>query len=72
MAQASGKKFGAGIQGKGDGTGAMTEIEPEDVPANEVLSNRDKQQAPRKGGHDGKHVQTEQREDHAANRIPEG
>lgn len=71
MANASSKKFGGGVQGKGDGTGALTETTPEDIPANAVLANRDKQQEPRKGGQDGNHILTEQREDHAANRIPE-
>ncbi len=42
MAQASRKHFGAGAQGKGDGTGAMSDLEPEEVPANMILSNRDK------------------------------
>lgn len=71
MAHASRKKFGAGVQGKGDGSGAFDEVDPEEIPANTILSNRDKQQTPRKGGHDGKFVMTEQREDHAANRLPE-
>lgn len=71
MANASHKKFRAGVQGKGDGSGAFHEIDPEDIPANEILSNRDKQQTPRKGGFDGKFVMTEQRKDHSANRLPD-
>lgn len=70
MANASHKKFGKGLQGKGDASGAMTVSDIDRIPPNEVLSNRDKQQDPRKGGHDGRHVQTEQYEDHSANRIP--
>jgi hypothetical protein len=42
MAQASRKHFGAGAQGKGDGTGGMSDLDPEEIPANIVLSNRDK------------------------------
>lgn len=67
MARADRKHFGPGVQGKGDGTGAMSET-PDDLPANAVLSNRDKQQHSDERGLDSKHVQTEQREDHASNR----
>lgn len=69
MAQASRKHFGAGAQGKGDGTGAMVDLEPEAIPANIVLSNRDKAGHSEERGLDGKAVQTEQRQDHAANRM---
>lgn len=71
MAQASRKHFGAGAQGKGDGTGAMVDLEPEELPANMVLSNRDKAGHPETRGLDSKAVQTEQRQDHAANRMPD-
>lgn len=70
MAHASGKHHGVGVQGKGDGTGAMTDM-PEDLPENAVLSNRDKQQHSDERGLDGKNVQNEQRQDHAANRQAE-
>ncbi|MDH2328130.1 hypothetical protein QCN27_14760 [Cereibacter sp. SYSU M97828] len=70
MADANHKKFGATHQGKGDGTGGMAIIEPEDVEQGAVLSNRDKSQDSRARGQDGKANLTEQREDHAANRIP--
>ncbi len=70
MASASGKHFGKGVKGKGDGTGGMTDI-PDDLPENEVLSNRDKKQHTEERGLDSKHVETEQRQDHDANRQPE-
>ncbi len=67
MAHASGKHYGPGVQGKGDGTGAMTDL-PEDLPDNAALSNRDKAQHSKARGLDSKHVETEQRQDHAMNR----
>ncbi|MBJ2150618.1 hypothetical protein [Paracoccus sp. IB05] len=70
MANASHKKFGKGLHGKGDALGAITLSDIDKIRPNGVLSNRDKQQDPRKGGHDGRHVMTEQYEDHATNRIP--
>lgn len=72
MAHASGKHLGPGAQGKGDGTGAMTDIDPEDIPGNIVLSNRDKAGHSDQRGLDGKAVQTEQLHDHAANRMDDG
>ena len=69
MAQASRKHFGAGAQGKGDGTGAMSDLDPGEIPANIVLSNRDKAGHSEERGLDGKAVQTEQGQDHAANRM---
>jgi hypothetical protein len=44
MANADRKHIGSGAQGKGDGTGAMTELDPDVLPENMVLSNRDKAQ----------------------------
>jgi hypothetical protein len=70
MAKADRKHHGPGVQGKGDGTGAMTET-PDDLPENAVLSNRDKKQHSDERGLDGKHVQTEQRQDHQSNRRRE-
>lgn len=67
MANADRKHHGAGVQGKGDGTGGMTESS-DTLPANAVLSNRDKKQRSGGRGLDGKYVQTEQREDTASNR----
>ncbi|WP_435167922.1 hypothetical protein [Falsirhodobacter sp. 1013] len=71
MAHADHKKFGGHVQGKGDGTGAMSEVEPEDIEQNQILSNRDKSQDTRDRGQDGRNNQTEQIEDHVGNRIPE-
>ncbi len=70
LANADGKHFGKGVKGKGDGSGAMTDI-PDDVPESAVLSNRDKAQHTEERGLDSKHVETEQRQDHADNRQPE-
>jgi hypothetical protein len=59
---------GAPIKGKGDGGGAMTDLQSELLGENEVLSNRDKAQSSRERGQDSRWIQTEQREDHVANR----
>ena len=71
MANASHKHIGAGAQGKGDGTGALTTAEVEDIPDNMVLSNRDKAQHGDQRGLDGQAVQTEQIRGHAADRQAE-
>ena len=71
MAHASSKHFGPGSQGKGDGTGAMTDLNPEDIPENIVLSNRDKAQHSDERGLDSKAVLTNQLVDRAANRTPD-
>jgi hypothetical protein len=68
MANANKKHAGAGSQGKGDGSGAMSETFDATLPSNKVLSNRDKAQHTKARGQDGKNIQTEQRQDHAANR----
>ncbi|MFD1746759.1 hypothetical protein ACFSE1_14890 [Rhizobium helianthi] len=69
MANASSKHMGASAQGKGTGTGAMTDIEKEKLNENMVLSNRDKAQHSRERGLDSKAVQTEQYQDHEANKL---
>jgi hypothetical protein len=66
MAKASKKHMGAGLQGKSDGTGAMTESTG-DLPENMILSNRDKAQHSADRGQDGKWIQTEQMHDHELN-----
>ncbi|MBB3595945.1 hypothetical protein FHX08_006365 [Rhizobium sp. BK529] len=71
MPNADHKHIGAGARGKGDGSGAMTDLEPDALPENMVLSNRDKAQHSRERGLDDKAVQTEQYHDHAANRDPD-
>lgn len=65
----SGKpEAGAPIKGKGDGGGAMTDLQGELLGENDVLSNRDKAQSSRERGQDSRWIQTEQREDHVANK----
>ena len=68
MANASKRHSGPGIQGKGSGTGAMTELPEGILEENMVLSNRDKSRHSDERGLDSKTVQTEQFHDHAANR----
>ncbi|MGC5781677.1 hypothetical protein [Methylobacterium sp. NFXW15] len=68
MAKANKHTFGSGAQGKGSGTGAMTELLDGILPENMVLSNRDKSQHSDQRGLDSKNVQTEQYQDHVANR----
>jgi hypothetical protein len=70
MANANRKHIGSGSRGKGDGTGAMTELPEGLLPENMVLSNRDKAQHSLERGLDSKTVQTEQLQDHAANHDP--
>ncbi|MDO1584235.1 hypothetical protein [Rhizobium oryzicola] len=69
MANANSKHMGPGSQGKGTGTGAMTDIERDKIPENFVLSNRDKAQHSRERGLDSKAIQTEQLQDHEANHL---
>lgn len=69
MANADKKHHGAGVQDKGDGTGGMTDLDASEVPANAVLSNRDKSYHSKERGLDSKAVQTEQLQDHAAARL---
>jgi len=61
MTRASKKHIGAGAQGKGDGSGALSGNA--DIPENMVLSNRDKAQHSQERGQDSKWVQAEQRHD---------
>lgn len=63
--------FRSGLHGKGDGTGAMADIPKDKIGDNVVLSNRDKKQHSDIRGMDGKFIQTEQYQDHAANRLDE-
>ena len=71
MANADKKHMGAGAQGKGDGSGAMTTLPEGLVPENAILSNRDKKQHSHQRGLDSKAIQTEQHQDHSANRYRE-
>ena len=63
MANASKKHMGPGAQGKGDGSGANTELQRDLVGENDILSNRDKSRHSQERGLDGKQVQNEQRQD---------
>jgi hypothetical protein len=71
MANASKKHIGPGAQGKGSGTGGMTDIPKEMLQENMVLSNRDKSQHSKIRGQDSKDIQTEQMHDHAGNKLQE-
>jgi hypothetical protein len=70
MAKASKKHFGPGAQGPHSGGGAMTDLPDDMLGENAVLSNRDKARHSKERGLDSKEVETEQRQDHAANRLP--
>ena len=69
MSKGGKKHTGAGAHGKGAGAGANTELAKEKVGDHMVLSNRDKSQHTDQRGMDGKHIQSEQLQDHAANRL---
>ena len=71
MASGHGGKntMGRGAQGKGTGTGAMTTMPDDMVGENMILSNRDKAQNSDERGLDSKQIQTEQHQDHSANRY---
>ena len=68
MANASKTHMGPGTQGKGDGTGAMSELPEGVLEENMVLSNRDKSRHSDERGLDSRAIQTEQYHDHAGNR----
>lgn len=63
---------GKGMQGKGSGSGAMTTMPDDMVGENMILSNRDKAQHSDARGLDSKQIQTEQHQDHSANRYNDG
>nr|WP_254016896.1 hypothetical protein [Mesorhizobium escarrei] len=69
MAKGGKKHIGAGARGKGSGTGARTTTPKDKLEENKVLSNRDKAQHTKERGLDSKQIATEQRQDHAANRL---
>ena len=69
MARRDGRHIGRGSHGKGAGTGGMTDAPLEKIDSNMVLSNRDKAQHSDIRGLDGKFIQTEQYQDHSANRL---
>ena len=72
MAKADRHSMGPGAQGKGDGSGAMTELPEGVLGENEVLSNRDKSRHSDARGLDSRHVQTEQYHDHVGARQSGG
>jgi hypothetical protein len=61
--------IGAGAHGKGAGSGALTDISKDKIGDNMILSNRDKAQHSDISGMDSKFIQTEQYQDHSANRL---
>jgi hypothetical protein len=61
--------MGPGVRGKHDGSGAEAEIAKEKIGDNMVLSNRDKARHSDERGQDSKGIQTDQLQDHAANRL---
>ena len=71
MANASRKHFGAGTQGKGDGSGARVVGAAGGIRANAVLSNRDKAEHPKSRGQDSKRIQTDQLQDTDTNQQSE-
>lgn len=71
MANADKKHMGVGSQGKGDGSGAGTIADIEKIGENQILSNRDKARHPDTRGLDSKRVETDQRQDHESNKIPD-
>jgi hypothetical protein len=70
MINKAGKHFGSGAtdKSKGAGGGALTDLQDDLVGENMVLSNRDKAEHSRDRGQDRKWVETEQLQDHAANK----
>lgn len=68
MANASKKNMGSGMQGKSDGSGAMSELPEGVLEENMVLSNRDKSRHSDERGLDSRQVQTEQYHDHVGAR----
>ena len=61
--------FRSGMHGKSDGTGALADVSKDKIGDNMVLSNRDKAQHSDIRGMDGKAIQTDQYQDHSANRL---
>lgn len=69
MANASRKHFGVGARGKGDGTGARTDVPKDKLTESMVLSNRDKKRHGAERGLDSGEIRNEQYQDHAGNRL---
>ena len=58
MANASNKHMGPGAQGKGDGSGANTELQRDMVRESDIFSNRHKSRHSEERGLDGKQCQS--------------
>ena len=67
MANASKKHVGAGARGKGNGSGANSEVNDDVIGENAVLSNRDKAQHSRERGQDSKAIASDQLRDSTKN-----
>ena len=65
----AGKSGMGNAQGKGDGGGAKTEIQKDEIGENMVLSNRDKAQHPEDRGQDSKAVEADQYQDGDSNKL---
>lgn len=72
MANASKRHVGVGSQGKHSGSGALTDLVPEAIGENAILSNRDKSLHSGERGYDGKASQADQMVDNALNQHPTG
>jgi hypothetical protein len=70
VANASKKHHGPGVHGKGDGSGANTELNAGRIGDNAVLSNRDKAQHQSGRGQDGRWNQAENYQESAGSRDP--
>ena len=71
MANATKRRFGPGARGKKSGSGARSVARKDVIEENMVLSNRDKSRHSEERGLDSKSTQTEQYQDHSANRLVE-
>jgi hypothetical protein len=72
MAHGDRKHFGKGTSGKGWGAGAMTDLDPDMIGENVVLSNRDKKQHSKERSQDGADVRNEQYQDHSGRHRSSG
>lgn len=71
MANASRKHMGQGSQGKGDGSGAMTDVQKQMIEDDMPLSNRDKAAHSEQRGLDSRGVMNDQLQDHEHNQYKE-
>ena len=71
MANASKKHMGVAAEGKGSGSGAMTEIDKDKIGDNMVLTNRDKAGHSPERGLDSKRIESDQYQDDDSNKLRE-